>query len=301
MVSQKSYRGRFAPSPTGPLHFGSLVAALASYLEARCQGGEWLVRMEDVDELRTIEGANSSILTSLEQHGLYWDGEVLYQTRRKTLYQAVLEQLQVQERVYACDCSRRQLHQTAPLGPYGHIYPGTCRSRKLIDRPGESALRMIVTDTNIQFCDQVMGRYGQNMASDIGDFIIRRRDGLFAYQLAVVADDHDQGITHVVRGSDLLDSTPRQIYLQQCLDYTQPHYAHLPVAVNPAGDKLSKQTGALALDNKLASTNLLKALRFLGQQPEAALLDASPEEILAWAIDHWQLHNVPDREKLLPA
>lgn len=300
MVPEKHYRGRFAPSPTGPLHFGSLVAALASYLEARSHNGEWLLRMEDVDELRTVPQADSHILFALEAHGLHWDGQVLYQTERKELYLAALQQLRAREQVYACDCSRRQLHQSAPMGAYGHVYPGTCRSRRLPDRPGESALRVITTDTDIQFRDQVMGRYGQNMADDIGDFIIRRRDGLFAYQLAVVVDDQDQGITHIVRGSDLLDSTPRQIYLQQSLGYTQPVYAHLPVAVNTAGDKLSKQTGATALDNGHAPANLVRALRFLGQQPDTELADADVEAVLDWARANWALHNVPDREKLLP-
>ncbi|MFW2374632.1 MAG: tRNA glutamyl-Q(34) synthetase GluQRS [Gammaproteobacteria bacterium] len=298
MSDQKPlYRGRFAPSPTGPLHFGSLIAALASYLEALSQQGEWLVRMEDVDVLRNVRHADSDILKTLEAYGFEWQDEVIYQTRRTQAYQEALHQLTAKDLIYRCICSRRQLRQQAEHGPLGIIYPGTCQNS---DHPEhhEHAVRLRTRNQHIEFVDAIMGSYGHNPHTSLGDFIVRRRDGLFAYQLAVVVDDAWQGITHIVRGFDLLESTPRQIYLQQCLDYPACQYAHLPLAVNAQGDKLSKQTHAAAIDIKNPVATLLKVMKFLHQQPPEELAQASLHEFWQWAKGHWTLSRVPSRAKI---
>ncbi|MDX9952048.1 MAG: tRNA glutamyl-Q(34) synthetase GluQRS, partial [Methylophilaceae bacterium] len=241
------YRGRFAPSPTGPLHFGSLVAALASYLEARQQQGEWLLRMEDLDTPRNMPGAADAILRSLEAFGFEWDGPVVYQSERHDLYAAALARLQEDGLVYPCGCTRKEIADSAIHGIEGAIYPGTCRSGL---PPGKTARawRIRAENRTIGFDDAIQGHVAQNLARDIGDFVLKRADGFYAYQLAVVVDDADQGITHVVRGADLLDSTPRQIYLQQVLGLPAMHYAHIPVVLNAQGEKLSKQTQAAAVD-----------------------------------------------------
>jgi glutamyl-Q tRNA(Asp) synthetase len=296
-----SYRGRFAPSPTGPLHFGSLVAALASWLDARSQGGAWLVRMEDVDETRTAPGAADAILRALETFGLEWDGEVLWQSRRKERYEAALASLRAHQLVYACRCSRKEIADSGLRGIEGAIYPGTCRAIAI----GESdpairiggadspiALRMRVPDEPIAFDDRVQGRIAQNLARDIGDFILRRRDGLFAYQLAVVVDDGDQRITDVVRGADLLTSTPRQILLQRALGLPTPRYLHFPVAINARGEKLSKQTLAAAIEPANAAPLLAAALDFLGQSEAEG---STPREILARAASAWDAARIPRR------
>jgi len=302
--SSSRYRGRFAPSPTGPLHQGSLVAALASYLEARTQQGQWLLRMEDVDELRNVKGAADSILRSLDAYGFEWDGSVLYQTQRKEAYEAALQQLKQQALVYPCSCSRKQLRAAAleeklESGPLGYIYPGTCRQQPF--RPGHSqnyAIRIKAAEREICIEDALQDRYCQHLSEQLGDFVIRRRDGLFAYQLAVVVDDAWQNISHVVRGADLLDSTPRQIYLQQCLGYTPLHYAHLPVMRNAHGDKLSKQTGADGIGHTASVPRLVDALRFLGQRPPAELRRATLHDVWQWALANWQLQlaRKPERE-----
>lgn len=295
--SPGNYRGRFAPSPTGPLHQGSLVAALASYLEARTQQGQWLVRMEDVDELRNVKGAADSILRSLEAYGFEWDESVIYQTQRKDAYEAALQQLKQQERVYPCSCSRKQLRAAAlegklKSGPLGYIYPGTCRSQSF--KPGRTndyAIRIKTPQREICIEDALQDSYCQHLGDELGDFVIRRRDGLFAYQLAVVVDDAWQNISHVVRGADLLDSTPRQVYLQQCLGYAPLHYAHLPIMRNPQGDKLSKQTGAEGIGHSADISRLVDALRFLGQQPPADLHRATLHDVWQWALANWQLQR----------
>ena len=289
---QLPYRGRFAPSPTGPLHFGSLIAALASYLEARRHDGRWLVRMEDVDELRNVTGAAEDILFTLEAYGFEWDEQVIYQTQRKQAYQQALESLDAQQRVYRCICSRRELRESAPRGAFGLIYPGYCR-HKHHPAHHEHALRVITDDRPIGFDDAIMGPFGHNLEKDLGDFIIRRRDGLFAYQLAVVVDDDYQQITHIVRGYDLLDSTPRQIFLQQHLNYRPIRYAHLPVAVNAHGDKLSKQTGAPPIGRKHPARQLVAAMAFLGQRPEKGLERASVTTFWQWALENWHISKVP--------
>ena len=292
MAKPPPLRGRFAPSPTGPLHFGSLIAALGGFLEARSRGGEWRVRIEDVDAPRTIPGAADAILRVLARCGLDWDGPVLHQSQRTEHYQAALDWLQNRGLAYPCTCTRRELAANPRAGDGSPIYPGHCRSGvRDPDRP--QAMRLRVDDTPITFHDAIQGDYGQNLSGEVGDFVIRRADGCFAYQLAVVIDDADQGITQVVRGGDLLDSTPRQIYLQRLLDFPTPEYAHLPIAVNAHGHKLSKQTGAPPLDARNPGPALWAALRFLGQQPPPELSSVPVAEIIRWALAHWRLGNVP--------
>lgn len=274
------YIGRFAPSPSGPLHMGSLVAALASYLDARSRGGTWLVRMEDLDPPRETAEAADRILFALDALNLHWDGDVLYQSTRHDAYRDAIDTLRRRTLVFACDCSRQQVQE------HDGTYPGTCRDRNLADAPG-LALRCRVTDTTLGFDDRIQGRQAQNLRRDVGDFIIRRKDGLFAYQLAVVVDDGFQGVTDVVRGIDLMDSTPRQCYLQQQLDLPRPGYAHIPVIVNREGQKLSKQHMAAPIDPANPAPLLLDALHFLQQQPDPALDGAVAGDILAWATRHW--------------
>ncbi len=280
------YIGRFAPSPTGPLHFGSLAAAVGSYLDARSHGGNWLVRMEDVDEPRCSPAAADTILRQLEAHSLEWDGEVVYQSQRKALYQAALDQLIARKAAYACGCTRREITDSSLHGIEGPVYPGTCRNG-LHGKPAR-AWRVRISDTPICFHDRLQGQQCQQLETDIGDFIVKRADGYFAYQLAVVVDDAEQGITHVVRGADLLASTPRQILLQQLLAYATPGYLHLPVVLNEAGQKLSKQTLAPAIDAREASDNIFRAMTFLGLPPPEELRHAATRELLAWGIAHWR-------------
>ena len=261
------YTGRFAPSPTGPLHIGSLVAALASWLDARAAGGRWLVRIEDLDTPRCMPGAADEILRALERLGLGWDGEVVYQSRRHALYRDALGKLPT----YWCSCTRREIADSS-LGlavDGAPIYPGTCRNGAAGAR---RALRVPTSAQEICFVDRVQGRQCQVLERDIGDFVLYRSDGLFAYQLAVVVDDFQQGVTDVVRGADLLDSTPRQIYLQRLLGAPTPRYLHVPVAVNAAGEKLSKQTGAPAIEPTMQA--IRHGLDLLGQPPAATLDEA---------------------------
>ena len=287
-------RGRFAPSPSGPLHFGSLVAAVGSYLDARAQGGEWLVRMEDVDTPRNVPGAADSILKTLALFGFEWDGPVLYQSTRSEAYAAALEQLISAGLAYGCACSRKEIADSAtrPAVDGGLAYPGSCRAGLA---PGRAvrAWRLLVNDDEIAFDDRVQGRVAQRLERDVGDFVLRRADGLFAYQLAVVVDDEFQGISSIVRGADLLASTPRQIWLQRSLNFTMPTYANLPVAANPAGEKLSKQTRAAPLRPEAAAGELVQALRFLGQRVPSELARASVAEVWAWAREGWSFAAVP--------
>jgi glutamyl-Q tRNA(Asp) synthetase len=296
-ISDPVYRGRFAPSPTGPLHFGSLVAAVGSFLEARARGGEWLLRMEDVDAPRCSQAAAHSILRTLEAFGFAWDGEVVWQSRRTAAYAAALEQLKQAGRVFPCACTRKELADSMLAADGAALYPGTCRNGL---PPGKTARawRLRVDAARVAFDDALQGRIESALAREAGDFILLRADGLFAYQLAVVVDDAAAGITHVVRGADLLLSTPRQIYLQQCLGLPTPAYAHLPVAVNAAGEKLSKQTRALPLDNQRPGPELWAALDFLGQQPPPELRVAGCGELWHWALANWQLGRVPHQQAL---
>ena len=342
-----NYRGRFAPSPTGPLHFGSLIAAVGSYLDAKHHQGKWLVRIEDLDTPRTIKGAADEILGTLETYGLHWDEDIIYQSRRTTAYEAAFQRLKEAGAVYPCACTRKEIADSALHGIDGLIYSGTCRdgARPLPDettshstRPskdtsqvagynpppkgeGTTVTRAMAwrVQTNIftsplaeartklpspsggelargqageggviEFNDTLQGHITQNLEKEIGDFVVKRADGLFAYQLAVVVDDAAQGITHVVRGADLLYSTPRQIYLQRLLGFHTPAYMHLPVVVNAQGEKLSKQTLAQPVAKNNAASTLFDALVYLRQQPPAELRLSVINEILAWAIENWQ-------------
>ncbi len=282
-----TYIGRYAPSPTGPLHFGSLVAAVGSYLDARAQGGRWLLRMEDLDPPREMPGAADGILHSLEAFGFQWDGAVLFQSRRREAYAAATAELLRSGAAFPCACSRSEIADSGLHGLEGPIYPGTCRQGLPAGREAR-ALRVRVPDQEMGFDDAAQGRLSQNLARDIGDFIVRRSDGGHAYQLAVVVDDAFQGVTDVVRGADLLLSTPRQLLLQELLGLPRPRYLHLPVAVNPAGEKLSKQTHARPLDGQEPGPLLWQALAFLRQGPPGALRTASIDEIWHWAMSHWR-------------
>jgi glutamyl-Q tRNA(Asp) synthetase len=278
-------RGRFAPSPTGPLHFGSLVAALGSYLNVRAHQGEWLVRMEDLDPPREEPGAADQILRVLDALGFEWDGDVIYQSQRHDLYHDAIRDLAVKGLTYYCTCSRQDISRSGLPGIEGVRYPGTCRTAG--HRNEHASTRLVTDETPVSFTDLLQGEQCQRLQSDVGDFVILRRDGQMAYQLAVVVDDADQAITEVVRGSDLLDSTPRQIYLQRLLDLPTPDYLHLPVAVDAHGNKLSKQTGASAIDIHSGSRVIFQALTFLGQRPPVELSGARPAELLDWGTRYW--------------
>ena len=295
------YCGRFAPSPTGPLHFGSLVAAVGSYLDARASGGEWLVRIEDVDAPRTVPGAADGILRTLEGFGFEWDGEVLVQSRRLDLYHSALVRLQLDGDVYPCACSRSEIAAASSRISIdgGLVYPGTCRNG-LADGKAARAWRLRVPDQEFRFADRVQGESLQNLERDIGDFILLRADGQYAYQLAVVVDDALQGVNAVVRGVDLLDSTARQMWLQQRLGLPTPSYAHLPVVVNAAGEKLSKQTKAAAVDPAQGSTLLASALGFLGHPVPLELRGAPVADFWRWAIANWSIAEVPAVRGIFP-
>jgi glutamyl-Q tRNA(Asp) synthetase len=299
-VNPAPYIGRFAPSPTGPLHFGSLVAAVASFLDARAAGGRWLLRMEDLDRPRCEPGAADTILRQLEAYGLHWDGTVLQQSQRDDAYAAALDALKARGAVYPCACTRSQLAQ-APRNHEGEIlYPGTCRNG-LPAGAIARAWRVRVPDVSTRFHDRIHGDLEQNLAHDVGDFIVKRADGLFAYQLAVVVDDAFQGVTHVVRGADLLWNTPRQIYLQGLLGLPTPVYGHVPLITNAAGQKLSKQTLAPALPETGRGAVLARALAVLGHPPPVDLRGNDPAGLLAWASTHWQIENVPLRPAIANA
>lgn len=283
--------GRFAPSPTGPLHFGSLVAALGSCLEARSRGGHWLVRMEDVDRPRCRQEHADAILTTLEACGFEWDGPVMVQSARTARYREMFERLKSLGAVYPCGCTRSEI-DGAPAGIDGApVYQGTCRAGL---PPGKTARawRLRLTG-DIEFGDAVQGSQHQNLPRDVGDCVLLRADGLFAYQLAVVVDDADQGVDHVVRGADLIHSTARQIYLQRQLSLPTPDYAHLPVAVDAAGQKLSKQTLAAPVGARDPIPALWAAASFLGQKPPVELRRLASADFWAWARAHWRLDSVP--------
>ncbi len=342
MPPTSQYRGRFAPSPTGPLHFGSFVTAVGSYLEAKKHNGIWLVRMEDLDTPRTVPGAAHGILRTLEAFGLYWDETVLYQNQRAAAYQEALQKLQNSGMAYPCACSRKEIADSALHGIEGQIYPGTCRNgipagrqarawRVRTDghipsplggdgqgergscgtllpppQPHPQGVRRWVPrrfaatlpqspckgDGVLEFHDPLQGHIIQNIENEIGDFVVLRADGLFAYQLAVVVDDAFQGIMHVVRGADLLNSTPRQIYLQRLLNLPTPHYMHLPIAVNTQGEKLSKQTLAAPVDANNPVATLLRALAFLQQAPPAELASYDLQTLWQWALANWRAENM---------
>lgn len=287
----QSYVGRFAPTPSGPLHFGSIIAALGSFLDARSHKGQWLVRIDDLDTPRVRAGADDDILRTLERLGLHWDGSVVYQSRRTEAYQAALDELEKQDLLYPCTCPRTKIK--------GKPYPGTCRNHAK-STTERHALRIHADGGVIQLWDELQGEFTQSLQEQTGDFIVRRSDNIFAYQLAVVVDDQWQGITHIVRGQDLLDTTPCQIYLQRKLAFHQPFYRHLPVAVSEPGKKISKQHGAEGVLLKEDPVIVLhKTLDFLGQQPDQTMLDGEVNELIDWAVGNWQLARVPRCREIL--
>ena len=294
------YRGRFAPSPSGLLHFGSLVAALASYLDAKSfvnpdgTQGKWLVRIEDIDPPREQAGASSTILSTLENFGLYWDESVLYQSKQSTLYIELLDYLSAQQLSYNCQCTR------AEIKAIGGIYQGHCkiRNHSLSNSQQSCAIRLINHHGLHQFSDIFQGSVSCDKLLANEDFIIHRKDGLFAYQLAVVADDIAQEINHVIRGCDLLEPTARQLTLFKTLNRTAPQYGHVPLAVTAQGYKLSKQNKALAIDNYNPQPALFNALVFLGQKPPTELVNESVTQIITWAVNHWQRKLVPNKTEI---
>ena len=300
-ASQPAYCGRFAPSPTGPLHFGSLVAALASYCDARAAGGRWLLRIEDVDVARARPDAEAAILATLERYGFRWDAAPVRQSARTASYERALACLVERRAAYPCACTRRELG-AAPVSAAGeHVYPGTCRGGIRDEHAGrpQRAWRVDVGDAVVAFRDRLQGTQVQDLAREVGDFVVKRADGLFAYQLAVVVDDHEQAVTHVVRGADLLASTPRQILLQRLLGYAEPSYLHVPVAIDAAGGKLSKQTRAAPLPER-ALPVLAAAWRFLEQPWPEPGAPASVDEFWAWALAEWDPARLPPAT-MLPA
>jgi glutamyl-Q tRNA(Asp) synthetase len=290
------YRGRFAPSPTGPLHAGSLASALGSWLDARAHGGQWLVRIEDVDTPRTVQGSDQIILQQLIACGLYWDEEVVWQSKRTALYQAALDQLNKDQMTYRCICSRKHIEETlrasgAELGRHEDlIYPGSCRNQNRQEE--KAAIRVALPGSCVlQFKDRMKGVQSQDLTTQVGDFVLRRADGLFTYQLAVVVDDHLQGITHIVRGEDLLSNTARQLYLQQILGYQIPSYLHLPLVTNAAGEKLSKQTQALEIDTSNTDAilnSLRRAAIHLGLNDDRKELGKTIHEWLLMKANQWR-------------
>ena len=285
--------GRFAPSPTGPLHFGSLVAALGSYLLARVNRGAWLLRIEDLDPPRVVPGAAEEMLRLLEWLGFEWDGEIVYQSQRTDRYRQVVAQLCEQRQVFDCSCSRREILLSAPHpGEEGPVYPGLCRQGP-VGSQQERSVRLRVDDRMISYRDQIFGPQQQNLQRAIGDFVLRRADGLFAYQLAVVVDDIDSGVTQVVRGADLLASTPRQIYLYQCLQQPLPAYYHLPLALGGDQEKLSKRHGAAGVVTVAnGALALWQALRFLGQPVPESLRLAPARQLQDWALLHFSVKHI---------
>jgi glutamyl-Q tRNA(Asp) synthetase len=284
-ATPSTYVGRFAPSPTGPLHFGSLLAAVASYLDAKAHRGTWLVRIEDLDGPRNARGASERILRTLQAHGLDWDEPPSYQSQQVAVYADAISALAERRQLFFCCCSRRELRRCA-------TYPGRCRNIR--QPPGyPHAIRVSVPERELEFVDLIQGRFTQRIDREVGDFVVRRRDGIIAYQLAVVVDDARQGVTRVVRGADLLDNTPRQMLLAELLGYPVPAYAHLPVIVDRHGRKLSKQTRASAVEDDMASINLYVALDLLGQMPPAKLCRAPPAATIGWASENWDMTRIP--------
>lgn len=299
MKNTNTYRGRFAPTPSGPLHFGSLIAALGSYLDARAVGGEWLLRIEDIDTPRVMRGAIEQILRQLEGFGLDWDGPVLYQSQCFGFYEAALAELKHKGWLYPCNCTRTQINALARQGLEGPVYPGTCRQQ--LNNPADSFAWRLRTPSEAITChDRLGGDTAFQLDRDMGDFVLKRADGIYAYQLAVVVDDARQGINQIVRGADLWLSTPRQRWLQECLGLPIPQYLHLPLVLNSEGEKLSKQTLAPALDPHAAASLLVEALQFLGQRPPADLAQETVPVILDWAIQHWQVNLIPRQSSQMP-
>ena len=292
------YIGRFAPSPTGPLHFGSLIAATASYLCARLNQGQWLLRIEDIDKPRTQKGASKAIIHTLEKYGFEWNGKIRYQSEHNKDYQDALDQLQAV--TYPCSCTRKTLQARAATGTFSYIYPGYCRTGLSQPQASQTSIRLR-TDVHsclnkagfIELCQSAP--YSQILEKEVGDFILKRSDGLFSYQLAVVVDDHLQGVSDIVRGADLFDNTPRQNYLQCLLGYSQPRYLHFPVAVYHNGKKLSKQNASPPISLHKKRGTLLSVLQFLGQTPPSVDNFSSVNDIWQWAVQNWDINLIPKR------
>lgn len=288
------YIGRFAPTPSGPLHMGSLVTALASYCEARSQQGKWLLRMEDLDTPRVVKGASDEILTTLEAFGFEWDDKVLYQSQRFDAYQQVIQQWIDERLLFACSCSRKSLIKENPhFGPLGMIYPGHCRDKKLNTQQAHSLRLNLQQAGSISFIDDHYGSYSLDLSHQVGDIVIKRIDGIYAYHLAVVIDDAYQQVNHIVRGADLLEVTAIHVYLNQLLKLKDARYLHLPLIKNTDGKKLSKQTGAKAIDITQASIQLFNAIKFLGQVPDKEIVHENPKAILDYAVKHWDSSLIP--------
>ncbi|MDX2319052.1 MAG: tRNA glutamyl-Q(34) synthetase GluQRS [Moritella sp.] len=286
-----SYVGRFAPSPSGPLHFGSLIAAVGSYLQAKANHGTWLVRIEDLDPPREVAGAAANILTTLEAFGLHWDREIMYQSQRTTAYQDAIAFLSQQNLTYFCDCTRKQIQAK------GAFYQGQCKHKQLT--AGNAALRLTTTTPVDYFIDELHGKIDINKALAAEDFIIHRKDGLFAYNLAVVVDDIEQGISQVVRGADLIEPTGRQLYLFALFGQPAPSYLHLPLVSNADGSKLSKQNHAPALDTSQVKKQLIAAFKFLALPISAELQDLSIPQLLQWGTEHWSVKNLPRQKSIV--
>lgn len=284
------YIGRFAPSPTGPMHFGSLITAVASYLDAKHQHGIWKVRIEDLDQPRTVKGSDKTILDTLHQHGFHWDDEVIYQSQRLDIYQSFLSKLNEKKITYYCECSRKEIADSAITGIDGMIYPGTCRN-KILDS-NHHALRVKVEDLFIEFEDKIQGGIKQNILKEFGDFILKRSDGIYAYQLAVVIDDALQNINTIIRGSDLIDSSSKQIYLQKILSLPKVAYGHVPVATLNQ-KKLSKENQSMPINISNVKDNLIACLKFLGQDYEVVRKENTLTNFWATAIQLWDISLVP--------
>ncbi|MFT5879850.1 MAG: glutamyl-Q tRNA(Asp) synthetase [Moritella sp.] len=291
IVMANGYVGRFAPSPSGPLHFGSLIAAVGSYLQARSHQGTWLVRIEDLDPPREVLGSTTAILTTLEKFGLNWDQHVIYQSQRYPAYQAALKQLSAQHLTYYCNCTRKQIHAQSAF------YQAQCRDKQLT--ADNAALRLKTLAPIDDFIDELHGKIDIVAGLAAEDFIIQRKDGLFAYNLAVVVDDIYQGITQVVRGADLIEPTGRQIYLFNQFGHAAPSYLHLPLATNTDGTKLSKQNHAPGLDSNNAKTLLISTFNFLALPVTDELRDLSIDQLLQWAVQHWSVKNLPRQKSII--
>ena len=290
------YVGRFAPSPTGPLHVGSLIAVLASYLHARRAAGQWLVRIEDIDPPREVPGAADRILATLEAFDLEWDRAVHYQSARLARYAAVAQSLLEDGRAFHCSCTRSELQETSEVGELGARYPGLCRPRATHDRA--TAIRVRVDQGDVNFVDGLQGAQTHDLSALTGDYVIVRKDALPAYHLAAVLDDAEFGITHVVRGIDLLQATAVHIHLQRVLGVASPDYLHVPILVNEAGQKLSKQTGAAAVDDEAAASTAVTLLAYLGVRTPRELVGARPRELWSWAVDTWDPASLAGRTRI---